>query len=368
ARFVAWVLLPAAIGLGLNAVQHLYWWAHFGWYAPGSVTALLLLLPMSIHLTRRAMSERLVRAWYPALLVVLCVPPLVDTVRSDSTIAAQLRTTHALGLAVMRWLPRLAAAAPLEPALAAAADVHAVIAAARHRNGFATWHDRRSEVAMRTVDEDGAGRSGEATVSERTDPHGEHRTFIEFTGPTNVQGLRMLHVAPRGRPDEYWLRLPATRRVKHLAGNAAGSRHRDEIFTGTDMSYRDLELVVRILQWEAGDAEATTEDVPCDDARCTRVVLVPHGPNEFPFARYDLWFAADTLLLVRVDLRGAGGQVVETIACSGYRPLGTFPTPAPCVITHEATKVRSEITLRNVVYDCGLPDDVFTVAHVGEGH
>ena len=363
-RVLAWVLLPACAGLALNGVQHLYWWWRFGWYAPGSVTALVLLLPVSIHLMRRATSERLVGVWYPAVLLALCVPALVDTVRSDATIATQLRTTHDLGAAVMR----LVGASPLVPARAEAADGHAVIAEARRRNGFATWHDRKSEVAMRTVDEDGAGRSADATVWERTDPHGEHRTFIEFTGPTNVQGLRMLHVAPRGRPDEYWVWFPSVRRVQHLAGNAAGSRHRDEIFSGTDMSYRDLELVVRVLQWDAEPTDATAEDVPCDGGRCTKVVLVPHGPTEFPLGRYDLWFTAGALLLVRVDLRSADGELVETISCSGYRPVGAFQTPASCVVTNAKTKVRSEITIRDVVYDSGLSDDVFRIAHVGEGN
>jgi len=41
-----------------------------------------------------------------------------------------------------------------------------------------------------------AGR--DATVIEQTDPRGEHRTFMEFTAPSDVNGTLFLHLSPRG--------------------------------------------------------------------------------------------------------------------------------------------------------------------------
>jgi hypothetical protein len=36
-------------------------------------------------------------------------------------------------------------------------------------------------------------------------------------------------------------------------------------------------------------------------------------------------------------------------------------------IEHVKTRTRSTITVREVAYDTGLGDDLFTIAHLGEG-
>jgi hypothetical protein len=185
--------------------------------------------------------------------------------------------------------------------LAWAEDGWDVVEAARKRNGFATWTTRRSVVTLQSFD-DGAERTREATIVEKTSPTGPHRTRIEFTGPEDMRGTRMLHVSPRDEPDQYWIWQPQTRRARRLGGNAGGSAHRDEIMMGNDMSYRDLELVVRIQQWDATSATATIEaEEPCGDAKCYRVALVPTHPNEFPCKRYLLWYSHEGLQLRRVD-------------------------------------------------------------------
>lgn len=248
--------------------------------------------------------------------------------------------------------------------LAAAArgdDGRAIIERARATNGFAAWTERRSEITLAGV-QDGGGRTLRATVSERTDPRGEHRTRIDFTAPDDQRGRRMLHVAPCGAPDEYWLWYPTDRRARRVAGNAAGSRQRDEIFFGTDMSYRDLELIVRILQWDANDATSTAEDVPCGERTCTRVTLVPAARKEFPFSRYELFFSREDLLLERVTLYGDAADPVETIRCEGYRSVGRFQTPRSCTIEHAPTHARAVITIEDAAYDPGLSDDLFTVS------
>src|SRR5262249_57430787 len=87
-----------------------------------------------------------------------------------------------------------------------------------------------------------------------------------------------------------------------IGGNAAGWRHHDEIFSGPDLSYRDVELLTRVLQWRDDDAAATAEDAALEGRPCRKVTLVPTGRTEFPFARYVLWLGRDDLLLAREEL------------------------------------------------------------------
>jgi hypothetical protein len=266
------------------------------------------------------------------------------------------RTPVAVGLT----LPLLLAAPIL------AVDGREIIRQAQVRNGLSTWRDRRSRVVMETF-EKGAGRRREAEVFEQTSPRGTHRTLFEFSGTTNDLATRLLHVSPRGEPDTYWLWSAAAHRVRRLGGNAGGSAHRDEIFTGTDMSYRDLELIVRIQQWDEDAAPATLEgEEACGEKTCYRVGLTPARPNEFPLTRYRLWYERDDLLLRRVEFY-KDADALERISCTDYFASGRFMTPRRCEIEHLKTGVRAVITFEEVAYDTGVPDDVFSPSHLEEG-
>ena len=96
---------------------------------------------------------------------------------------------------------------------AAATTGREVIDSAQKKNGLTTWKDRTTDMLMTSYDKASAQRVREATVTEQTDPRGEHRTFMEFTGPADVTGTLFLHLSPRGEVDQQWLWTPATRRA-----------------------------------------------------------------------------------------------------------------------------------------------------------
>src|SRR5262245_16320660 len=68
-----------------------------------------------------------------------------------------------------------------------------VIDEAQKKNGFSTWKDRTGEATMATYSGGALTRTRDFTVSEQTDPRGEHRTFMHFTSPADLQGTRFLH-------------------------------------------------------------------------------------------------------------------------------------------------------------------------------
>jgi hypothetical protein len=102
-RLLAGVLMPTAVGLAANGVQHVYWWHRFGWYVPGTVTAVTLLRPVCGGVAWRLARRRLVPPWYAAAALLAFVPGLVQTWQSDAVVGEQLRAVNALGLAVGRW-------------------------------------------------------------------------------------------------------------------------------------------------------------------------------------------------------------------------------------------------------------------------
>src|SRR5439155_34625 len=167
---------------------------------------------------------------------------------------------------------------------------------AQKKNGFSTWHDRVLETTMQSYTTT-LQRTRDASVTEQTDPRGEHRTFMEFTGPADVTGTLFLHLSPRGEKDQQWVYTPTARKARRLADAA-----RDENFMGTDLSYRDLELIVRIQQWNDSEATATLEpEAPLDGKPCQVVALATKN-DELPYSRYRLWFGSGDFLLWKVDV------------------------------------------------------------------
>ena len=91
-----------------------------------------------------------------------------------------------------------------------------VVDTAQQRNGFSTWKDRSAGATMQTYDKGSLARTREIDITEQTNPRGEHRTFMEFTGPADVTGTLFLHLSPRNATDQQWLWTPATRRARRL--------------------------------------------------------------------------------------------------------------------------------------------------------
>jgi hypothetical protein len=244
---------------------------------------------------------------------------------------------------------------------AAALSGREVMDAAEKRNRFSTWRDRTSDLIMESYTGKTLQRTREATITEQTDPRGEHRTFMEFTGPADVTGTLFLHLSPRGEKDQQWIWVPATRKARRLADAS-----RDENFMGTDLSYRDLEMLVRVQQWN--DEESTATLLPeesVDGKPCHVVELVPKNP-EFPYEKYRLWFATDDYLLWQFDIYDQG-KIFKRIRPKDYTRIqdyATFREAEVATLPHDTHTVFKVKTTR---YDTDVSEDLFSVASIQRG-
>jgi hypothetical protein len=90
-------------GVG-NALTHVFWWLQFGVYAPGVVSAALLVTPLTAWLSLRAVRDGLVSAWTVGGLFVLALVPLAGVARAGSQLTAGQLALHALGARLGAWL------------------------------------------------------------------------------------------------------------------------------------------------------------------------------------------------------------------------------------------------------------------------
>jgi hypothetical protein len=93
----AFVFLPAiAMALG-NALQHVYWSFYFRQYAPGIITAVVLLIPLGTYVIATAVHKGYVPMWYVAVWGVLIGFVLVQTVRAGNTMTPFVRAVYKIG-------------------------------------------------------------------------------------------------------------------------------------------------------------------------------------------------------------------------------------------------------------------------------
>jgi len=262
----------------------------------------------------------------------------------------------------MRTVFVLAAAVALLARPASALSGREVVETAQRKNGFSTWHDRILETTMESYTAANLDRTRDATVTEQTDPRGEHRTFMQFTAPADVVGTLFLHLSPRNEKDQQWVWTPVTRKARRLADAS-----RDENFMGTDLSYRDLELIVRIQQWNDEESTATLEpDADVDGKPCHVVTLVPKN-KEFSYSRYRLWFGTADSLLWQVEVFDEDGKLFKRVRMGSYERVQDYATAREWEVANVPYGTHTAFKIRNVRYNSGVPDDIFSVSNVQKG-
>jgi hypothetical protein len=98
-------VLPLFIVVGVgNALTHVFWLLYFGSYAPGVATAALVLAPVTVYISLRAVRENLVSRWFVGVLYLLALVPLIAVTRAGSTLTSEQLALHRLGAQLAAWL------------------------------------------------------------------------------------------------------------------------------------------------------------------------------------------------------------------------------------------------------------------------
>lgn len=96
----AWVILPAIAIMLQNAIQHIVWSVYFRQYAPGMISAALLLVPSGSYVLARAVQQGYIPIWYAAVWVAFVVVGFAQTVKAGNKMTPFIRAINNLGI----WL------------------------------------------------------------------------------------------------------------------------------------------------------------------------------------------------------------------------------------------------------------------------
>jgi hypothetical protein len=101
----AWIFLPAVAILIQNALQHVFWSLYFRRYAPGVVTALILLIPIGLYIMMSAVQHGYVPAWYAAIWAAFIAAGFIQTVIAGSRMTPLIRAINSIGIKLAEKIP-----------------------------------------------------------------------------------------------------------------------------------------------------------------------------------------------------------------------------------------------------------------------
>jgi len=96
------------------------------------------------------------------------------------------------------------------------------------------------------------------------------------------------------------------------------------------------------------------------------VELVPHN-QEFPYAKYRLWFGKDDSLLWRAEVDDLEGRLFKRVTLGDYERIQDYATARQWEVANVQYDTHTVFKVRSIRYDSGVPDDLFSVASVQRG-
>jgi hypothetical protein len=101
----AWIFLPAVAIMIQNALQHVFWSLYFRRYAPGVVTALILLIPVGLTIMMTAVQQGYAPAWYAAIWAAFIAAGFIQTVIAGSRMTPLIRAINLIGIRLAEMIP-----------------------------------------------------------------------------------------------------------------------------------------------------------------------------------------------------------------------------------------------------------------------
>jgi hypothetical protein len=264
-------------------------------------------------------------------------------------------------LAAAAWATAIAADKPAEAKPLTVDEIVAKTNATAYYQGA----DGRAKVSMKIVDAEKRERTREFTVLrwDQGDPAakketpaekskspytGEQKFFIYFDRPADVNKMVFLVHKHLDKDDDRWLYLPALDLVKRIAATDKRTSFVGSHFLYEDVSGRNVNDDTHEL------VEAETND--------TYYVLknTPKNAKSVEFGSFKMWIHRKTFVVVQTSYYDKEGKEYRRYNALSVKHIQERPTVTKSRMTDMRTKAYTELEYKDVTYDVGTPEDVFT--------
>lgn len=250
---------------------------------------------------------------------------------------ATLRLAIALGITTATLLPAVRANAQ---------DARQIVLESEKRSNP---RSQRYEGLLQVIESKGK-KSEKRWTFQRLGSHGDSKTIIRFTAPSDVKGVALLIVSHPDRSSDQWMWTPAIERDRRIALQDRSTR-----FFGTDFSFEDLEeRDVDQFNYSLLGEEAT------DGIQCWKVQAVAKQTKSSQYSKSILWIQKERHAIVRIE-----SYVKDTLArrldYSDFRDVEGYWTAHVLSMTDVRRRSETRLTLAKVDYNAPLTEDAFTL-------
>jgi hypothetical protein len=227
----------------------------------------------------------------------------------------------------------------------AADNARAIVEEAQKRS---TSQTERYEGLLQSFNS-GNKTSEKRWIFERTGSHGESKSVIRFTAPSEVRGVALLIVNHPERPSDQWMWTPALERDRRIALQDRSTR-----FFGTDFSFEDLEE----RDVDQYDHHLLGEEM-IDGVIAWKIQSVPKPSRSSQYTETVVWIRKDNYATVRIDSYVIT-QAVRRLELKDIRLVQGIWTAHDTLMTDLRRSSSTRLTLDKVQYNLPLKDDDFT--------
>jgi Outer membrane lipoprotein-sorting protein len=228
----------------------------------------------------------------------------------------------------------------------AAGTARDIVAEAQQRS---TSESERYEGLLQTMVA-GKKTSEKRWIFERVGSHGQSKSIIRFTAPSEVKGVALLIVNHPDRPSDQWMWTPALERDRRVALQDRSTR-----FFGTDFSFEDLEQ----RDVDQYDHILLGEEM-IDGALTWRIQSTPKPSRSSQYTKTIVWIRQNNYATARIDSYDITA-VVRRLQLSDIRQVQGIWTAHETVMTDLRRGSTTRLSLDKVQYNLPMKEDNFTL-------
>ena len=187
-------------------------------------------------------------------------------------------------------------------------------------------------------------------IFTRMGSHGQSKTVIKFTSPSEVKGVALLVMNHPDKPSDQWMWTPAIERDRRIALQDRSTR-----FFGTDFSFEDLE------ERDAAQYEHKLlgEEVLAG-TKTWKIQAVPKPTRSSQYTKNILWIRTDNYATVRIDSY-EGDQVVRRLDHGKLQNVQGIWTARELKMADLRRGTVTWLDIEKIEYNVPVSDNDFTV-------
>ena len=209
-----------------------------------------------------------------------------------------------------------------------------------------------STVSTMTLTESGHAPRARRLVVYRLDRGGgQVSSLIRFLEPGDISGTGLLTIDPAVGDSDQWVYLPAMQRVRRIASDRKGGR-----FVGSDYYFEDLRDR-KVVQ----DSHRITGQETVGGVRCEVLESVPADPGNSVYRKRVSCIDTARLIPMRIDLfEKSADTPSKRWTLNRAEKVQGYWTVMDSTMTDLESGHETRLVVDKIVYDRGLPDDLFS--------